>query len=112
MSAFVATTTIAVLDRAETEDSYGDPVSSSVIVASGIPAHLYQQSQRVFDPSTGRFTTVTGFGIRVRSGAFDFTANDRVKDERTGLVYSVDSATTTTSPAMAGDVQLTAKRVS
>lgn len=114
MSVFVPTTTVAVLSRDSTTDSYGDEVESSAELAgfTALPAYIAGTSERVFDPVSGRVTVIEGVVIRLRPGAFTFAEHDRVRDNNTGLVYQIDTVSQGSSLVGDPDVRLTAKQVS
>jgi hypothetical protein len=109
MTVFVPTTTVAVLRGTDT-DPYGDEVDTSTAVATGIPAAVTELTEQGFRRVTGRAGVVEGFSIRVRSGV-DVVEQDRLRDERSGAVYQVESVSHPQSIVGAADVRVTAARV-
>ncbi|WP_030506365.1 hypothetical protein [Microbispora rosea] len=109
MSAFIPTTTVAVL-RGETTDEYGDPADSDTPVRGGVPISLIERDQRVFVPAENRTTIVRYVTGRVRPHA-DIREQDRLRDERAGSIYLVEAVSRTASVVGAADVVLTLRRV-
>lgn len=104
----IATTTIAVL-RGTTTDAYDDEVDTDTPVASGIPAALTEQSRRVTTRDDPTPRIVRYAVARVAVGT-DVTDQDRVRDERTGAIYSVDAVSSMANPAAAADIRLDLRR--
>jgi hypothetical protein len=104
----IATTTISVL-RGTTTDAYGDEQDTDTIVATGIPASLTEQSRRVTTRDDPTPRIVRYATARVGSGT-DIRDQDRVRDERTGAVYIVDSPSSMANPALAVDLRLDLRR--
>lgn len=103
-----ATTTLTVY-RGTTTDGYGDEQDTNTAVATGIPASLVEQTRRVTtrdDPVPRIVRYAVG---RVTAGT-DITDQDRVRDERTGAVYSVDAVSSMNSAAVAADLRLDLRR--
>lgn len=104
----VATTTVAVL-RGTTEDAWGDETDTDTAVQTGVPIALTEQSRRVTtrdDPTPRIVRYAVG---RVTAGT-DITDQDRLRDERTGVVYIVDAVSQMTNPAVAADLRLDLRR--
>lgn len=100
----------------QTVDAWGqqvdDPAPSAASAdATGLPAYISQNTQRVADPGSGTVTVVSLYKIRLRPRAFVFTSTDRVKDERTGAVYQVGAISDNVGTVHAADIVLTCKRV-
>lgn len=126
MSAFVPNAVLSVFPNlADTEgtDDWGYPVDNpnpdvSIAAKTGIYALITQGSgvssmagQTVNDPGTGNVTVVTKFVIRCRPGAWDFQPDDRVRDERTGLIYQVNNVKANAGVVQQADIVLSCKRV-
>ncbi len=109
MSAFIPTTTVAVL-RGETTDEYGDPADSDTPVRGGVPISLIERDQRVFVAAENRTTIIRNVTGRVRPHA-DIREQDRLRDEATGSIYLVEAVSRSASVVGAADVRLTLRRV-
>lgn len=109
MSAFIPTTTCAIL-RGETTDEYGDPKDSDTPVRGGVPISLIEREQRVFVAAENRHTIVRYATGRVRPHA-DIREEDRLRDERTGSIYLVEAVSRPQSPIGRADVRLVLRRV-
>ncbi|GAA3230705.1 hypothetical protein GCM10017691_23900 [Pseudonocardia petroleophila] len=113
MSWFIPTTTVT-LKRGETTDEFGDAVDGNTVVASGLPCAVTQSrglgDQRSFVPSEARGGVVETFTLRFRPNVH-VEEQDRVLDERQGLVYQVISVYNPQSVVGAADVRVTAIRV-
>lgn len=105
----VATTTVAIL-RGTSTDDFGDTVESTTAVATGVPASLIEQRRVVTTESDPQPRAVVFFTGRV-SATTDVTDGDRLRDERTGEIYLVDSVSRTSSPVMTNDRRLDLRRV-
>lgn len=104
----LATTTLTVY-RGTSTDAYGDEQDTSTIVHTGIPASLVEQTRRTTtrdDPTPRVIRYTVG---RVTAGT-DITDQDRLKDERTGVVYIVEAVSSMTSAAVAADLRLELRR--
>jgi hypothetical protein len=96
---FYATTTVSVL-RGTAVDEYGDELDTDTVAASGIRASIIERSVRDIDPSSGDARTLRRVTGRVASDV-DIRDGDRIRDDRTGVVYAVG---TRTSPAAFSNV--------
>lgn len=94
---FVATTTVAIT-RGETTDSFGDPIEANTVVASGVPVSILEQRSRAQRPVEGRTDNVREYTMRVRSNV-SVLRDDRIHDEHTGVVYTIDEVVTPVNPA-------------
>lgn len=104
----IATTRVTVL-RGTTTDAYGDEQDLDTPVATGIPCALTEQSRRVTtrDDPTPRIIRTTI--ARVPAGT-DVQDQDRLRDERTGVTYIVDSPSSMANPTIAVDLRLDLRR--
>jgi len=87
MSVYVPTTTVRI-ERGEQLDSFGDPVDLPLVHSTGQPVAITEQRQRRFNPAEQRTTLVEEYRIRFRPGV-GVREEDRLVDERTGVVYQV-----------------------
>ncbi len=104
----VATTQLTVL-RGTTTDAYGDEQDTDTVVARNIPASLTEQSRRVTTRDDPTPRIIRSAIARVPAGT-DIRDQDRVKDQRTGAVYIVDSPSSMANPVMAVDLRLDLRR--
>jgi hypothetical protein len=95
----IPSTTVSVL-RGETLDEFGEPADADTVVKAGMPACITPKTERTFNPASGQVTVLDTFQIELRPRAFEFTERDRVKDERTGLIYQVESVRTSSAMLM------------
>jgi hypothetical protein len=94
---FTATTTVTVT-RGETTDDFGDPIEAATVVASGIPASILEVQSRAQRPVEGRTDNVRAYTMRVRTNV-TVQRDDRIHDERTGTMYTIDEVVTPVNPA-------------
>ena len=106
-----ATTTVSILRTADdVVDDYGDPLDNSTATASGVPFQLNEFDSHESDPTSGEPRVVRyvyGYcypGVDVRRG-------DRVMDERTGALYTVDGVTRPQSPAITPGPKIELRRL-
>lgn len=116
MSSFIPTTTITV------ERNTSPPVTGTEVqgyeslpenwtpTATGAPADLNEDDQRTWDPSADRMTVREVTRLRARP-QLDLQDRDRITDERTGVVYQVDTITTPSSVTHAADIRATLIRL-
>ncbi len=104
----IATTRVSIL-RGTTTDVWGDGQDTDTAVYTGIPASLIEQSRRVTtrDDPTPR---IVRYAVARVPADTDVTDQDRLRDERTGATYIVDSVSAMTNPAIAVDRRLDLRR--
>lgn len=116
MSWFLPSTTVTI-KRGSTEDEFGDQVDSNVIVAENVPAAVTEsvlagsRSQLSYTSADQRGTVVESYVIRLRPNV-TVVEQDRLIDERQGVVYLVRSVYNPQSIVRASDVRVEATRVS
>jgi hypothetical protein len=117
MTVFVPTTTVTIeRDNGSVPgtgthvEGYGPLTADWQPVATGLPAYVYEDDQRTWDPATGRLSIRTVSMLRMRPST-DLQDRDRVVDDRTGHVFQVD--TVNHEPAVVGlaDVRATLVRI-
>jgi hypothetical protein len=93
-----ANTTVTVY-RGQSVDAFNDPIDIDAAVYSQQPASILEQSPNSRSrPVEGRTDQVRSYVLRpVRR--LVLRKDDRVRDERTGAVYTIDILNTPTSPA-------------
>lgn len=109
---FIATTTVTVL-RGEGTDGYGDPIDLDTPVATGRPASILETVSRAKRPVEGRTDNVRSYAGRVRMGpgGVELKKDDRVRDERTNITYTVDEIVQPTNPVGHAVTRLVLRRV-
>lgn len=104
----IATTQLTVL-RGTTTDAYGDEQDTDTVVAKNIPASLTEQSRRVTTRDDPTPRIIRSAIARVPADS-DITDQDRVRDQRTGVTFIVDSTSGMANPALAVDLRLDLRR--
>lgn len=94
---FVATTTVSIL-RGTSQDQWGYEQDSDAIFKSGIPMAITARNKTVVEDNSSTPKTVRWYVGRANPD-LDVTKDDRIKDERTGDIYSVSAVTRSTSLA-------------
>lgn len=110
----IPSTTVSVLRTNESSppvDDYDDAVDSDTVVATGLPASITPKSRRTYDPGSGQHTIINEYVVDLRPHAFEFTERDRVRDDRTGTVYQVETVETSAAMLMQEVIQLTCSLV-
>lgn len=89
---FRPTTYVSILRTSPSDltDEYGDPEDNESVASSGHPFSIIMQSKRQFLPSENRTTIVQTILGRCRANV-DVKETDRLKDERTGFIYMIES---------------------
>ncbi len=106
----IPTTTVSVL-RGTTTDDYGDTVTADTVTASAVPFSLLEQRRTVFTPEDNQLRQIGYFTGRA-PGDTDIRQGDRIRDERAGGVYFVDSVTRVQSPVTMNDVRCDLRKLS
>lgn len=108
----LASTLVSIL-RGTTTNQWGDEVDdpNANAVAVGVPADIAVTNTNAFDPTSQTVRTIRSISGAIQSDT-DITANDRLQDEATGVVYIVESVTQRMGPGFVGDLELVLKQVS
>lgn len=115
------TTTVTLLGGTATKDEYGDDVEAAGVMAAGVPASLVEGTLRaVATESDMQVVTVRYYVCRVPQtiqkdgGTINTPVTDlsRVRDDRTGDVFAVDTVTLPRHPSTPQDIRLDLRRVS
>jgi hypothetical protein len=104
-----ANTTISVLRGTITGD-YGDDLDSDEAVTSGIPASILELPVTGGRPVSGRADTPRTHTLRLWR-VFAFRQSDRIKDERTGDIYSIITLVTPRNNVGLGSTRADLQRV-
>lgn len=103
MSAFIPNCRVTILDTAITQDERGDDQPNDVPVAEHLPAFWAQKDQRTFDPTSGRWSVIKGYRIKLRPGTV-ITETHRIRREGDGLTAQVNRVENEAVLSLAGDV--------
>lgn len=109
---FRPTTYVAVLRTSPSDltDEFGDPLDNETVASSGNPFSIIMQSKRQFLPSENRTTTVETILGRCRANV-DVKNTDRLKDQRTGFIYMIESVVHPQDPIGAAAQSFILRRV-
>lgn len=99
-----ATTTVTVY-RGESTDDYGDPVDSNVIVATGVPASILEQTVKAWTEVTTLPRAYRWAKMRVTRGT-DIQQNDRILDERTNEIWTIVQISDRANPVRDQDLRV------
>jgi len=103
-----ATTTITIY-RGQADDEWGDPKDTDTIVGSEIPASLLEQSQYFRAEITTQPRNYRYARLRVDS-SIDIQYNDRIKDEKTGWIWTIRNLSTYQNPVRQQDTRADLQR--
>lgn len=106
---FLATTKVSIL-RGTVLGPYGDELDSDAVVATGVPASILERPVTGARPVGGREDTPRTYALRVWRNV-ELRKNDRIRDERTGVTYSVTTDAPSTNPVGLGSVRADLQRV-
>lgn len=104
------TTTVAILGGTATTSDWGDPVEGTEVLRSGVPCAIHEQ-RRIVQPEGGREVTAVRFYTGFLPNGTTVDGTSRLRDERTGTTYLIDSVTTPAHPGMPQDTQLDLRTV-
>lgn len=93
-----------------TFEGYDDPQPEDALLVARRPAYLIATTKRSYDRVSGRTTVVEIWTGRMRPGE-DVREFDRVRDQRTGDWFTVDSVISPPLVVGAADVRLSLTRV-
>lgn len=95
---FLATTTVTLLGGVGT-DRFNDPVDTDEVKREHVPASILEGGMTSRSrPVDGRTDQVRSYTLRVHPNV-DLRKYNRVRDERTGDVYTFDTVTKPVNPA-------------
>lgn len=104
----IATTWVTVL-RGVTTDLYADisdtPTEAGTDAQTRIPASLIEGSRSSRTPSSGTPRVVRYIVCRLPAGT-DVTEDDRIRDERTGRIYSISAVTKPSAVGITPELRL------
>lgn len=99
-----ATTTVTIY-RGEGTDEYGDPVDANTIVATGVRASILEQTVKAWTEVTTIPRNFRWAKMRVTHGT-DVRQNDRIKDERTGDIWTIVQISDRGNPVRDTDLRI------
>ncbi len=106
------TTTVTLMGGTASSDPYGDSDEAITELATGVPAALVDRAMPTVSTESDLQAVVVRYSVcRVPVGT-PVDNLSRVKDERTGDIYSVDSVTLPKHPTTPQDIRLDLRRVS
>ena len=108
MPDFVATTTVSIL-RGTATNRYGDTVDTDAVAATRVPASILERPVTGTKPAEGREDTPRTYALRTRWRGLQ--QNDRIRDERTGVIYAVTTLAPQTNPVGHAVVRADLQRV-
>lgn len=100
----IPTTRVSIL-RGTTTDGYLDVADNNTVAASGIPASLLEQTRRTTRPADRRSQVIRFVACRLPAST-DIQPDDRIKDERTGVIYSQDDSLHNNGVVIGTDIKL------
>lgn len=89
----VTMNTLVTILRGQTTDAYGDSVEVDNVVASDVPCSILETGSNATRPADGRTDNVRNFTARC-SRKTDIRRDDRLRDQKTQRVYTVDEVIT------------------
>lgn len=107
----IANRRVSIL-RGTTTDEFDDVVDAGELtpLIRGIPAHIVESSHTTTDPATQTPRTVRVIRAALPSGT-PITTDDRIRDDGTGIVYSIQSLEQPSTFGFTPDLDLTLRRV-
>ncbi|MFC5947073.1 hypothetical protein ACFQH9_02120 [Pseudonocardia lutea] len=104
----LANTTVSVL-RGSTVDEFGDETDNETVAASGIIANIRETSSTFSDPGSTTPRVVRNVTCKLPSTT-DVTETDRIKDETSGVIYTINTVTQEGGPGRTPDLALLLER--
>jgi hypothetical protein len=105
----IPTTTVAILSGGSSSP-WGDPIEGTTPRETGIPAAIHEGALKVMTESDPQARAVRFYTGRLPNGTV-LADNERLQDERSGVIYVVDAVTTPANPALPQDVRVDLRRV-
>lgn len=108
----LASTTVSII-RGTTTNPWGDVVDDNSVtpVATGVLASVAVTNTNRHNPAAQDVRTLRTFSCAVQSNV-DVRETDRLRDERSGAIYVVESVTAPLGPALTADLELVLSLVS
>jgi len=105
----IPNTTVSVL-RGSSESAYGDPEDNETVSVSGVLASLLEDNELTSTRAQDRLQQTGLWRLRVRAGT-DIRLGDRIKDDRTGLIYVLNDVQEPPAWQARQDVRCSLRRV-
>lgn len=99
-----ATTTISIY-RGQADDEWGDPKDSDTPVAIGVRASIAEQKVYYKSEVTTQPRNLRWARMRVSHGT-DIRTNDRIRDERTGYIWTIVNISPLQNPSIRQDLRV------
>lgn len=99
----LATGRFTILRGTSSTNEYGDEVQTDGVLKTKVLGSVIEKSRQNFDPQSSRIVTLRTLTGRFGHGT-DIQDGDRVKDEKTGTVYLVNSVSHSTALVNKPDV--------
>lgn len=109
MLAFGTTATTTWLGGS-TVDEFGDEVDGDTVLAEGVLMSIVEAGKTVQDPATGTPRVIRTHSGRAPHGS-PIADVRRIRDDRTGAVYIVDSHTAPANPVWPQDLHIDLREV-
>jgi len=100
-----ATTTVTVYRGTTYDPVYGDEIDSDVIVATGIRASIIEQTVYAQTDVTSLPRSYRFAKMRVTPGT-DIRYKDRIKDEKTGEIWTIKQISNRANPTRDQDMRI------
>lgn len=104
----IPASTSVTINRTTQQDQWGDYAdinNEAMAVATGVPAAIGSTSTTAQNPASGTPRQISVLTAVVPNGT-DVQVNDRLTDQETGVVYSVDQVNPGTSYGYTADIVL------
>lgn len=105
----LATTTVTIL-RGTDIDDVGDEIDTFDVHKTGVLAALIEKNKTTWDGATQQRRTVRVINLTLPSDT-DVLGSDRIRDEETGYVYSIQNLTQPGAVGLVPDLDLELLRV-
>jgi len=101
----MSTGTFTIVRGTASVNDYGDEVDTQTDYLSGVSGSVIEKTSRAYNPVDSRVVTVRTYTGRFSYGT-DILDGDRLRDEKTGTVYVVNSVNSPSSFANKPDMVL------
>jgi len=94
-----------ILRGVSSTNDYGDEVESQEVHLTGVRGSVIERTRKVFNPADSRVVTIRELTGRFAHGT-DIRDGDRIKDEKTDIIFLVNSVNMPTAVANKPDIVL------
>lgn len=106
------TTTATILGGASTENEWGDPIDGTTEIVAGVPCALTEQPRQVVADEGQRTPVTIVYVVAFIPYTVDVTNAQRLRDDRSGVVYLIDKVTRPQHPSIPQDTRLDLRNAS